>query len=104
MAFKVGRVVTTPAETLAATLVPVAPLAQNVAPRKVALFETTDEFGRILPILGTPDAGYRTFHDAPTEVMKVGDTPVWEIYNTTMDSHPIHLHLVKFQVLSRQGF
>jgi spore coat protein A len=36
--------------------------------------------------------------------MKVGDTQVWEIYNNTMDSHPIHLHLVKFQVVSRQGF
>src|SRR5215217_6902597 len=36
--------------------------------------------------------------------MTLGDTQVWEVYNTTVDSHPIHLHLVKFQVLSRQNF
>ncbi len=29
-------------------------------------------------------------------------TEVWELYNYTMDSHPIHLHLVKFKVLGRQ--
>ncbi len=29
---------------------------------------------------------------------------VWEFANTTMDTHPIHLHLVQFQVLNRQTF
>src|SRR5690606_23178040 len=29
---------------------------------------------------------------------------VWEIYNTTEDAHPIHLHLVHFQVLNTQKF
>ena len=28
----------------------------------------------------------------------------WNIINTTGDTHPIHLHLVQFQVLSRQKF
>jgi spore coat protein A, manganese oxidase len=104
MAFKVGNVVTTPEAPLATTLVAVTPLAANVADRKVALFEAEDEFDRILPLLGTPDLGYRAFMDAPSEVLNVGDTQVWEIYNTTADAHPIHLHLVKFQVLSRQSF
>ena len=27
---------------------------------------------------------------------------VWEFVNTTVDAHPIHLHLVQFQVLNRQ--
>jgi spore coat protein A len=29
---------------------------------------------------------------------------VWEIYNATADAHPIHLHLVNFQILDRQRF
>ena len=37
---------------------------------------------------------------APT----LGTSEVWELYNTTGDSHPIHLHLVDFEVLSRQAF
>jgi FtsP/CotA-like multicopper oxidase with cupredoxin domain len=40
----------------------------------------------------------------PSEVARVGDTEVWEIINLTADTHPIHLHLVQFQLLSRQAF
>jgi spore coat protein A, manganese oxidase len=39
-----------------------------------------------------------------TETPRVGSTEVWEIVNTTMDAHPIHLHLVQFQVIGRQAF
>jgi spore coat protein A len=35
---------------------------------------------------------------------KLGTTEVWNLINTTEDSHPIHLHLVRFQVLDRQPF
>lgn len=34
----------------------------------------------------------------------LGTSEVWELYNTTGDSHPIHLHLVDFEVLNREGF
>jgi len=30
------------------------------------------------------------------------DTETWELYNWTVDGHPIHLHLVKFKVVERQ--
>ena len=33
-----------------------------------------------------------------------GNTEVWTFINTTGDAHPIHLHLVKFQIVSRQAF
>jgi len=33
-----------------------------------------------------------------------GETEEWQIANPTMDTHPIHLHLVQFQVVSRQEF
>jgi spore coat protein A len=29
---------------------------------------------------------------------------IWELVNLTGDVHPIHLHLVRFQVLERQAF
>ena len=39
-----------------------------------------------------------------SELPREGDTEVWEIVNLTADAHPIHLHLVQFQVVSRQAF
>jgi FtsP/CotA-like multicopper oxidase with cupredoxin domain len=39
-----------------------------------------------------------------SELPQVGSTEMWEIINLTMDAHPIHLHLVQFQLLSRQAF
>ena len=37
-----------------------------------------------------------------TEQPKVGDTEVWALINLSADTHPIHLHLVQFQILSRK--
>ncbi|MCU0578936.1 MAG: multicopper oxidase domain-containing protein [Desulfobacterota bacterium] len=38
-----------------------------------------------------------------TEDPVVGSTEEWDIYNFTADAHPIHLHLVRFQVLERSA-
>ncbi len=102
--------------------------------RKVALFEGMDEYGRLQPLLGTaepatdyngasinwpndgPSGPYYTngligqmegsiaWHSPTTENPKLGDTEIWEIYNATGDAHPVHLHLVHFDVLDRQEF
>jgi spore coat protein A len=41
--------------------------------------------------------------DAPvTEKIQIGTTEDWIIVNPTMNSHPIHLHLVQFQLVERQ--
>ncbi|MDP4127975.1 MAG: multicopper oxidase domain-containing protein [Bacillota bacterium] len=37
-----------------------------------------------------------------SELPLVSSTEEWEIVNLTMDAHPIHLHLVQFQIESRQ--
>jgi len=43
--------------------------------------------------------------DAPaSELTRVGSTVDWIIINPTADTHPIHLHLVQFQLISRQKF
>ncbi len=39
-----------------------------------------------------------------TELPRVGSTEVWEIVNLTADAHPIHLHLVQYQLISRRAF
>ena len=39
-----------------------------------------------------------------TELPRVGATEDWVIANLTMDTHPIHLHLVQFLLQSRQNF
>ena len=39
-----------------------------------------------------------------TERPRVGATELWEVINLTADTHPIHLHLVQFQLLNRQRF
>lgn len=39
-----------------------------------------------------------------TEVPVEGTTEIWEILNLTMDSHPIHLHGLQFQLIDRQAF
>jgi spore coat protein A, manganese oxidase len=46
----------------------------------------------------------KAFEDAVTETPRRGTTEVWQIINTTVDAHPMHLHLVQFKVLSRQAF
>jgi FtsP/CotA-like multicopper oxidase with cupredoxin domain len=38
-----------------------------------------------------------------TENPVLGDTEEWTIYNFTADAHPIHLHLVRFEVLGRES-
>jgi spore coat protein A len=42
--------------------------------------------------------------DPVTEKVKLGSVECWRFINTTMDGHPMHLHLVQFQILERQGF
>jgi spore coat protein A len=37
-----------------------------------------------------------------SELPKEGATEVWEVINLTADAHPIHLHLVQFQLLTRR--
>jgi spore coat protein A len=39
-----------------------------------------------------------------TETPRQGSTEVWEVANITGDAHPIHIHLIQFQVISRQPF
>jgi spore coat protein A len=39
-----------------------------------------------------------------SEIVDEGDTEIWQVINLTGDAHPIHLHLVQFQLVSRQNY
>ena len=48
--------------------------------------------------------GNARWHEPITEDPKAGSTEIWSFVNITGDVHPLHLHLVQFQVLNRQPF
>ena len=39
-----------------------------------------------------------------TELPQIGSTEEWEIINMTADAHPIHPHMIQFQLVNRQAF
>ena len=62
--------------------------------------------GPVEALLGTVAAGVwteRKWMDPVTENPAVGATEVWEIYNTTADAHPMHIHEIAFEVVNREG-
>jgi FtsP/CotA-like multicopper oxidase with cupredoxin domain len=53
-------------------------------------------------LYGTPAP---SMHDTyASELPRVGSTEVWELVNISADAHPIHVHLVQFQLINRQSF
>jgi spore coat protein A len=62
-------------------------------------------FGPTAALLGTllPDGtGNALLWSDPITELAAG-TEIWEIHNLTEDAHPIHVHLVQFEVLGRQS-
>jgi spore coat protein A len=107
MAFKVDKALNRnyPLTTLPTSLRPaITPLQTALAPRKLILFEAEDEYDRIMPMLGTVEDGALGFRAPLTENPMLNSTEIWEIYNETVDAHPIHLHLVRMQLINRQKF
>src|SRR5262249_21804879 len=82
----------------------------RVVPRDLVLSEldSADPFGN--PIIGRIDARgtlpttVDPWKMAVTESPQAGSVEIWRLINTTGDGHPIHIHLVQFQVLDRQAF
>ena len=94
------------AGSIPATLPAIAPLGTALAPRDLTLSEEVYEPADIPTeaALGTPDKGPLEWMADATETPTVGDTETWRIFNLTADAHPIHLHLVTFQILDRTPF
>jgi FtsP/CotA-like multicopper oxidase with cupredoxin domain len=92
----------------------ITPLPPETVTRPLALIEemsTSFEDAPIEALLGTvagdPNVApgvwtKQLWMDPVTENPAAGTTEVWEIYNTTADAHPMHIHEVAFEVVSRQ--
>lgn len=66
--------------------------------RHMTLDETQDANGNPLEVL----LNSKHFIDPVTETPQLNAIEIWEMNNLTGDTHPIHLHLVQFQVLDRR--
>jgi spore coat protein A, manganese oxidase len=110
MRFNVGPALTADLSTPPAflQLPPLTPLPAPVRTRTLALMEEMSQFwdGPAAAMLGNVDntgmAMPMMWMDPVTENPNVGDTEVWEMYNFTADAHPMHIHEIVFEVLSRQ--
>lgn len=87
------------------TTVPAIPVESVTRQRYLPLVMQSDEYGRPLNLLGNEQNpnGLRMHHPV-TETPTLGDTEIWSFANLTGMSHPIHLHLVHFQILGREPF
>lgn len=72
--------------------------------RDIVLFKGEDWYGRNTLLLGNLVDGSLLWAEAPTETVALNTVEVWNIYNATVSGHPIHLHLVEFQVIQRRPF
>jgi spore coat protein A len=108
MQFRVTLPLTQADQPLPATLVPVEPLEieDDTPVRKLLLSEVDDATtgDPIIGQLGTLRDGPLRWSSPVTEEPRGGTTEVWEMYNTTTDGHPKHVHLVRFQIINRQPF
>lgn len=68
--------------------------------RTIALYDYKDNVERSMVML----INRKRWHDPVTETPKLNSTEIWEFINLTEDTHPMHLHLVRFQVLDRRPF
>jgi spore coat protein A len=109
---------TTPPQFL--QLPAITPLPAETVTRHLSLIEEAGEGldvdnneveGPVEALLGTVSGDPNTsvgvwtkklWAEEVTENPNVGATEVWEIYNTTGDAHPMHIHEIVFEVVNRQ--
>jgi spore coat protein A, manganese oxidase len=102
MQIRVSGSKTEDASALPTTLRPVVKIAESAAVRTrlLTLDEYVNKAGN--PVMQLLNA---THWNAPiTEKPVLGSTEIWSLINPTNDTHPIHLHLVRFQILDRQPY
>ena len=105
MRFRVGkRAASCPNATVQPGTILGEPMEDLIATktRDVLAFQGRDDLQPHTEFLGSMEHGTAEWHEKPTEVVKTGDTEMWEFYNLSPVAHPVHIHLVDFQVIGRQ--
>ena len=100
--FRVGRQPVHDGSELPSALRPLSRIAESdaVLTRRLTLDEEMDPVQQSIGMLLN-----KTPWSAPiTEKPVLNTTEIWELLNLTEDSHPIHLHLVRYQILDRRPF
>ncbi|MGO8807191.1 MAG: multicopper oxidase domain-containing protein [Candidatus Bathyarchaeia archaeon] len=82
--------------TLAGSAFPTLP--KPIKHRTLTLYEIADSNGTTVEAL----LDGQTWDASTSEMPELGATEDWVIVNPTMDAHPIHIHLVQFQLVQRQ--
>ncbi len=102
MQFRVAPGKMADAGSLPSSLRPVAkiPESQAVQTRLLTLDEYVNKSGN--PVMLLLNATH--WKEPATEKPVLGSTEIWTLINPTNDTHPIHLHLVRFQILDRQSY
>ena len=100
--FRVSREKVNDASRLPASLRPVPRIAEGEAirTRELTLADYQDRLGRSHTMLLNGMHWSMPVTEKPT----LDSVEIWSFVNLTDDSHPIHLHLVRFQILDRRPF
>jgi spore coat protein A, manganese oxidase len=102
MQFRVGVEAVQDSSALPSALRPLGSIVESTAvrTRRLTLDEENSPVGESMGMLlnNTP------WHMPITEKPVQGTTEIWEFMNLTEDVHPIHLHMVRFQLLDRRRF
>ncbi|MGA7503334.1 MAG: multicopper oxidase [Candidatus Sulfotelmatobacter sp.] len=80
--------------------VPKIPESQAVRTRLLTLDEYVNKAGNSAMLLLNASHWKMPITEKPA----LGSTEIWTLINPTNDTHPIHLHLVRFQILDRQNY
>jgi spore coat protein A len=102
MKFKVGEELFRPdTSTIPRELMPLHKIdpALAIKERTMNLDETIDHYGRVQHLLNN-----KMWSDPATEKPKLDSIEIWHIVNHFDFAHPVHLHLVHFEILGRKEF
>jgi spore coat protein A, manganese oxidase len=102
MEFRVSASPVSDPSALPAILRPVPRIAESTAVK--TRFLTLDELKKGMSASNGMLLNKTRWHMPITEKPVLGTTEIWELANLTDDVHPIHLHLVRFQLLDRRQF
>jgi spore coat protein A, manganese oxidase len=102
MQFRISAKKVTDTSSLTAILrsVPKIPESQAVQTRLLTLDEYVNKAGNPMQLLLNASHWKMPITEKP----RLGSTEIWSLINPTNDTHPIHLHLVRFQILDRQSY